>query len=51
MILYDLRCRKNHVFEAWFRDSAAYDDQVEAGEIACPTGPAVSQGFRTAHGF
>ncbi len=37
MILYDLRCRKNHVFEAWFRDSAAYDDQVEAGEIACPT--------------
>ncbi len=37
MILYDLRCRKGHVFEAWFRDSAAYDDQVEAGEIACPT--------------
>ncbi len=37
MILYDLRCRKNHVFEAWFRDSAAYDDQAEAGEIACPT--------------
>ena len=37
MILYDLRCRKNHVFEAWFRDSAAYDDQAEAGEVACPT--------------
>ena len=37
MILYHLRCRKNHVFEAWFRDSAAYDDQVEAGEVACPT--------------
>ena len=37
MILYDLRCRKGHVFEAWFRDSAAYDDQVEAGEVACPT--------------
>ena len=37
MILYDLRCRRGHVFEAWFRDSAAYDDQVEAGEIACPT--------------
>ncbi len=37
MILYDLRCRRAHVFEAWFRDSAAYDDQVEAGEIACPT--------------
>ena len=37
MILYDLRCRRGHVFEAWFRDSAAYDDQAEAGEVACPT--------------
>ncbi len=37
MILYDLRCRKGHVFEAWFRDSVAYDDQAEAGEVACPT--------------
>ncbi len=37
MILYDLRCRKGHVFEAWFRDSAAYDDQAETGEVACPT--------------
>ncbi len=37
MILYDLRCRKGHVFEAWFRDSAAYDRQVAAGELACPT--------------
>lgn len=37
MIVYDLRCRRGHVFEAWFRDSAAYDDQAEAGEIACPT--------------
>ena len=37
MILYDLRCRRGHVFEAWFRGSAAYDDQAEAGEVACPT--------------
>ncbi len=37
MILYDLRCRRGHVFEAWFRDSAAYDDQAEASEVACPT--------------
>ncbi len=37
MILYDLRCRRGHVFEGWFRDSAAYDDQVAAGGIACPT--------------
>ena len=38
MILYDLKCRKKgHVFETWFRDSAAYDEQVAAGAIACPT--------------
>ncbi len=37
MILYDLKCRKDHVFETWFRDSASYDEQVEAGAIACPT--------------
>lgn len=37
MILYDLKCRKNHVFETWFRDSDAYEEQVAAGAIACPT--------------
>ncbi len=37
MILYDLKCRKDHVFETWFRDSAAYEEQVAAGAIACPT--------------
>ncbi len=37
MILYDIKCRKDHVFETWFRDSAAYDEQVAAGAIACPT--------------
>ena len=36
MIVYDLKCRKNHVFEAWFRDSAAYDAQAEAGDVRCP---------------
>ena len=36
MIKYDLKCRRGHVFEAWFRDSAAYDEQVEANEVACP---------------
>ena len=36
MILYDLRCRRGHVFEAWFRDSAAYDDQAAAGKVLCP---------------
>lgn len=36
MILYNLRCRKSHLFEAWFHDSAGYDAQVAAGEVACP---------------
>jgi hypothetical protein len=36
VILYDLKCRKDHVFETWFRDSGAYDEQAAAGAIACP---------------
>ena len=36
MILFDLRCKDGHGFEAWFRDGAAYAGQVAAGDIACP---------------
>jgi hypothetical protein len=36
MIVYDLKCRKGHGFEAWFRDSAAYDEQAAAGKVTCP---------------
>ena len=36
MIVFDLRCRQDHVFEAYFADSATYETQVERGEIACP---------------
>jgi hypothetical protein len=36
MILFDLRCKDGHGFEAWFRDGATYEDQVAAGAIACP---------------
>ena len=36
MIVYNLRCAKDHSFEAWFRDSATYDAQAEAGEVLCP---------------
>lgn len=36
MILYSLRCHKDHLFETWFRDSAAYESQTEAGAIECP---------------
>lgn len=36
MILYNLCCSADHVFEAWFRDSTAFDEQAAAGEILCP---------------
>ena len=36
MILYNLCCADDHAFEAWFRNSAAYDEQAAAGEISCP---------------
>jgi len=36
MILYDLRCKDGHEFEAWFRDSATYDKQRKAGAVLCP---------------
>ena len=36
MILFDLRCTKGHVFEAWFRNNASYDSQAKAGVVACP---------------
>jgi hypothetical protein len=37
MIRYALVCKKNHAFEGWFRDSAAYDAQAKKGLLACPT--------------
>lgn len=36
MILFELRCAKDHHFEGWFKDNAGYDAQAAAGEIACP---------------
>jgi hypothetical protein len=36
MILYDLKCHSGHVFEAWFRDSAAYDAQRKSRKVQCP---------------
>src|SRR5271165_7177819 len=36
MIRYALTCRKDHSFEGWFRDSAAYDQQSKKNLIACP---------------
>ena len=36
MIRYSLQCRKAHVFDAWFRDSAAFDSQAAEGAVRCP---------------
>ncbi|MEQ8695294.1 MAG: DUF1178 family protein [Bauldia litoralis] len=36
MIRYTLKCDQGHDFEAWFRNSATYDDQASAGEVRCP---------------
>jgi hypothetical protein len=35
MIVYDLACEKGHVFEAWFKDSAAYDRQEKKKHLSC----------------
>lgn len=35
MIVFDLRCTSGHVFEAWFKDSAAFDKQQKRGILAC----------------
>jgi hypothetical protein len=36
MIHYDLRCAKDHVFDAWFRDSAAFDELARQKKLSCP---------------
>ena len=35
MIKYNLKCDKEHVFEAWFKNSAAYDEQRDKGIVSC----------------
>ena len=36
MILFDLKCANQHVFEAWFQDSGAFEAQATGHEITCP---------------
>lgn len=36
MILYQLRCDKNHEFEAWFKGSAGFEEQSRRGAVECP---------------
>jgi hypothetical protein len=35
MILYRLKCKKGHEFEAWFHSSAAFDSQEKRGQLSC----------------
>ena len=35
MIKYNLKCENSHIFEAWFKNSSAYDEQCEKGIISC----------------
>ena len=37
MILFDLKCGKGHVFEAWFRDGATAEKQIAGRKITCPS--------------
>ena len=36
MIRYALLCDRDHGFEAWFSNSAAYDEQAARGLVECP---------------
>jgi hypothetical protein len=36
MIRYDLICKKGHAFDAWFRNSAGFDELQKAKLVVCP---------------
>lgn len=36
MIVFDLQCDNGHVFEGWFKDGQAYEEQKEKNLISCP---------------
>jgi hypothetical protein len=36
VIIYDLKCKKNHKFEGWFQDRTAFEDQKKQELITCP---------------
>ena len=35
MIVFDLKCGKGHVFEAWFKDGATFERQHKRGQVSC----------------
>ena len=36
MIRYTLACERQHSFESWFQNSAAYDKKAKRGLVTCP---------------
>jgi hypothetical protein len=36
VIVFDLKCSADHVFEAWFSSSSSFDDQKRQGHLICP---------------
>ena len=36
MIVFDLRCTREHVFEAWFGSTEEFEGQKQAGYVECP---------------
>jgi hypothetical protein len=36
VIVFDLRCASDHVFEAWFGSSGAFEEQRARGLLICP---------------
>lgn len=36
MIIYDLKCSRDHQFEGWFKSREEYDRENEAERIECP---------------
>jgi hypothetical protein len=36
VIVFDLKCSRHHVFEAWFSSSEAFDEQCARGLVQCP---------------
>lgn len=36
MIRYALHCDKDHAFDSWFQDSAAFEKLAGAGALSCP---------------
>ncbi len=37
MIIFDLVCKHDHRFEGWFKNSEAFNKQLDTGLLTCPT--------------